>query len=308
MPISKFCKQCHKPLTEAAPEGLCPECLAKVDLGSEPDSGREQTPPNPADFARPFPQSETRGEIAAATMQPSGDDERPMDPANEAQPAAAGQRTYRRFDVFFLMALVMIAVILGLMAANRHWNKRTDTAQPAAGFKAAEAAGVDVLQQNRAKMNEHRHGVTLDFVKVDSEETFGEKAYGEFAVDGNPDTFWHTEWNHNSPGLPHEIIIELLPPSTIKGFTYLPRQDESDHGTIRDYEFYVSDDGKNFGQPVKKGSFEPGKELKTETFEPIKCRFIKLRAISEINGLNFTSAAEIGVVQSSEAASGKGEH
>jgi hypothetical protein len=51
---------------------------------------------------------------------------------------------------------------------------------------------------------------------------------------------------------------------------------------------------------VKKGTFEPGKEKKTETFEPIKCRFIKLRAISEINDLPFTSAAEIGIVQSSE--------
>ena len=56
------------------------------------------------------------------------------------------------------------------------------------------------------------------------------------------------------------------------------------------------------------GAFGPGKCEKIETFEAVKCRFIKLRAISEINGLNFTSAAEIGVVQSSEAASGKGEH
>jgi hypothetical protein len=80
----------------------------------------------------------------------------------------------------------------------------------------------------------------------------------------------------------------------------LPRQDESDHGTIKDYEFYVSDDGRNFGQPVKKGAFEPGKEEKIETFEPIKCRFIELKAISEINGLPWTSAAEIGVIQCSE--------
>jgi hypothetical protein len=119
-------------------------------------------------------------------------------------------------------------------------------------------------------------------------------------VDGNPNTYWHTQWHGNSPGLPHEIIIELLPLSVIKGLTYLPRQDESDHGTIKDYEFYVSDDGKNFGQPVKKGTFEPGKEEKIETFEPIKCRFIKLRAISEINGLPWTSAAEIGVIQMGE--------
>jgi hypothetical protein len=155
-----------------------------------------------------------------------------------------------------------------------------------------------------------RHSITLakvelKFVKVDSEETNGQNGYGKNAVDGDPNTYWHTQWQSNSPPLPHEIIIELIPPSVIKGFTYLPRQDESDHGTIKDFEFYVSDDGKNFGQPIKKGTFEPGKEEKIETFEPIKCRFIKLKAISEINGQPWTSAAEIGVIQNDEAASAK---
>jgi hypothetical protein len=145
--------------------------------------------------------------------------------------------------------------------------------------------------------------VKLKFVKVDSEETNGQDGYGANAVDGNPNTFWHTQWHDGSPGLPHEIIIELLPPSVIKGFTYLPRQDELDHGTIKDYEFYVSNDGENFGQPVKKGTFEPGKEEKSETFEPVKCRFIKLKALSEINGLPWTSAAEVRVIQSGEDAS-----
>ena len=55
---------------------------------------------------------------------------------------------------------------------------------------------------------------------------------------------------------------------------------------------------------VKKGAFESGKGNKIETFNPLKCRFIKLRAISEINGLPWTSAAEIGVIQSGEDISG----
>jgi hypothetical protein len=144
--------------------------------------------------------------------------------------------------------------------------------------------------------------VTLKFVRVDSEETNGENGYGKNAVDGNPNTYWHTQWHDKSPGLPHEIVIELDPPSIIKGFTYLPRQDESDHGTIKDFEFYVSDDGKNFGEPVRKGEFAPGKDEKIETFSPIKCRFFKLKAISEINGLPWASAAEIRVIQCGEDA------
>ncbi|HEY1718162.1 MAG TPA: discoidin domain-containing protein [Verrucomicrobiae bacterium] len=137
---------------------------------------------------------------------------------------------------------------------------------------------------------------TLKFVKVDSEETAGEDGKGANAVDGDPATLWHTQWQDTNPPCPHEITIELVPPATIKGFTYLPRQDDSDHGMIKDYEFYVSDDGDDFGQPVSKGTFENSKDLKTVTFDARKCRFIKLKALSEVNDAEWTSAAEIGVV------------
>ena len=147
--------------------------------------------------------------------------------------------------------------------------------------------------------------VRFKVVKVDSEETDGVDNYGKNAVDGDPNTYWHTQWQGTSPEPPHEIIIELAPPSIVKGFTYLPRQDASDHGTIKDYEFYLSNDRKDFGKPVKKGAFKPGKEEQIVTFEPIKCRFIKLKAISEINGLPWTSAAEIRVIQRDETPAAK---
>jgi len=177
-----------------------------------------------------------------------------------------------KLKIILCFALVLSGGLLGCSTAARHC---CDVRPP-------KAAAVKVK---------------LKFVKVDSEESDGENGRGENAVDNDPDTFWHTQWQGTSPETPHEIIIELLPPSVIKGFTYLPRQDVSDHGHIKDFEFYGSDDGRNFGRPVKKGAFAPGKGEKIETFEPLKCRFIKFRAMSEINGLPWTSAAEIGVVQ-----------
>jgi len=137
--------------------------------------------------------------------------------------------------------------------------------------------------------------VSLKLVKVDSEETTGENGGGANAVDGDNNTFWHTQWE-GAP-CPHEIVIELNPPATIKGFTYLPRQDENDHGNIKDYEIYASNDTNNFGQPIAKGSFEAGSELKTVSFPPTKCQFVKLKALSEVNGEIWSSAAEVGVVQ-----------
>src|SRR5665213_1135510 len=137
---------------------------------------------------------------------------------------------------------------------------------------------------------------TLKFVRADSEETAGEDGKGANAIDGDPNTIWHTQWQDTNPPCPHEIVIELTPPKTIKGFTYLPRQDDSENGTIKGYEFYVSNDGDDFGQPVSKGTFENSKDLKTVTFDPKQCRFIKFKALSEVNDAAWTSAAEIGVV------------
>jgi hypothetical protein len=155
------------------------------------------------------------------------------------------------------------------------------------------AAEIGIVQATEQQMSSKP---SLKFVKVDSEETSGEDGKGSNAVDGKPDTMWHTQWQDANPEHPHEIIIELTPAAKIKGFTYLPRQDDIENGTIKDYEFYVSQDGKDFGQPVKKGTFASGKEKKTVTFEPKQCRFIKLKALSEINDQPWTSAAEIDVI------------
>jgi hypothetical protein len=138
--------------------------------------------------------------------------------------------------------------------------------------------------------------IKLSVVKVDSEETTGEPGQGANAVDGNPDTFWHTQWEGDNPPHPHEIIIELAPPSRIKGITYLPRQDIEVNGTIRDYELYLSDDGKEFGQPVAKGALAGNQEKKTISFDVKQAKFIKLKALSEINDNPWTTAAEIEVV------------
>jgi hypothetical protein len=162
--------------------------------------------------------------------------------------------------------------------------------------KVGDFATMEIVAK-REKATATADKVALKVIKVDSEETAAEDGKGANAVDGDAATFWHTQWQDNSPAHPHEIIIELTPPTRIKGFTYLPRQDTEVNGTIKDYEFYVSDDGKDFGQPVKKGTLGEGREKKTVTFGAKQCRFIKLKALSEINDQPWTSAAEIGVIQ-----------
>jgi len=182
-----------------------------------------------------------------------------------------------------MKSIIAAVVLVTCLAGARAWAQQGSSTNAAAMTSANQAASTNKIK--------------LTVIKVDSEETASENGRGTNAVDGNPDTFWHTEWTDANPECPHEIIIQLTPPSTIKGFTYLPRQDEEENGTIKDYEFYVSDDGKDFGKPVKKGEFADGKNKKTVKLDqPVKCSYFKLKALSEINGNAWSSAAEIGVM------------
>jgi len=157
---------------------------------------------------------------------------------------------------------------------------------------------LDEVSQNLGGIGWHRSAtnITLQVVKADSQETAGENGKAANAVDGQPGTFWHTQWLGDSPSHPHEIVIELIPASNITGFTYLPRQDGGINGMIKDYELFVSNDGQHFGAPVANGTFARDKAMKVVTFAAKSCRYIKLNALSEVNDQPWTSAAEIDVI------------
>ena len=136
---------------------------------------------------------------------------------------------------------------------------------------------------------------------VDSEETVGENGVAENAFDGSSGTFWHTQWKGVSPPPPHEIQIDLGGNYTIDGFRYLPRQDGGVNGTIRNYEFYVSGDGTNWGSPVASGAFANTTAEKEILFSAKGGRYVRLRALSEVNGNPWTSVAELKVLGNATA-------
>ncbi len=131
---------------------------------------------------------------------------------------------------------------------------------------------------------------------VDSEETVGESAPATNAFDGDENTYWHTEWNSGTPPHPHEIQIDLGATYNIAGFRYLPRQSGS-NGKIADYEFYVSDDGSNWGTALSTGTWTNNVSEEEIIFSITKGRYVRLVAISEVNGNPFTSVAELNVLQ-----------
>lgn len=127
----------------------------------------------------------------------------------------------------------------------------------------------------------------------------------ENAIDNDPATLWSTAWSPEIEKHPHEIVIDLSKEIEIKGFTYLPRQDGNSNGWINEYEFYVSPDGKEWGKPVARGSFDRNDSLKKVAFYSaesvysdgaIKARYIRLVAKNGFGDDPYTTIAELDIV------------
>ena len=89
-------------------------------------------------------------------------------------------------------------------------------------------------------------------VKADSEEKNGETSAksgpASCMIDGNPDTYWHSQYTdkpghkldaNKIPSYPHYITLTMPEETTFKSFSYDPRG-ASANGNIKGYELYVS--------------------------------------------------------------------
>ncbi|MEI8408250.1 MULTISPECIES: family 20 glycosylhydrolase [unclassified Kribbella] len=129
---------------------------------------------------------------------------------------------------------------------------------------------------------------------VDSEETAGEDGRAVNAIDGNPATFWHTEWSASQPPPPHEIQLDLGATKSVCAVTYQTRLNAT-NGRIADYEIYLSTDGTNWGEPVAKGTFGNSPDAKWVPIAATTARYLRLVQLSEASGNPFGTAAEITV-------------
>ncbi|WP_436499133.1 discoidin domain-containing protein [Actinokineospora sp. HUAS TT18] len=130
-------------------------------------------------------------------------------------------------------------------------------------------------------------------VYADSQETSGENGAATNAFDSEMGTIWHTGWSGSVAPLPHEIQIDMGSAHSVSALRYLPRQDGGVNGRIGQYEVYVSDSTTNWGTAVATGTFANDGAEKTATFTAKTGRYLRLRALSEANGGQYTSAAEI---------------
>jgi len=118
-------------------------------------------------------------------------------------------------------------------------------------------------------------------------------------IDGNFATRWYSkikQANGKSP-FPQELVIDLSRTEEAAGFRLLQRQDGSKNGMVKEYELYLSNDQKNWGEPVSKGVFEASANLNEIKFSTIKKgRYLKLLILSAYNK-DYSVIAELGLMK-----------
>ncbi|TWU38846.1 Sialidase precursor [Novipirellula aureliae] len=99
------------------------------------------------------------------------------------------------------------------------------------------------------------------------------------AIDGNPQSFWHTQFEPTEPPFPHELVVDMGAESVLYTLEYLARQGSS-HPRIKDFELFVSTDGKTWNEPVLKGRFQDSEDLQSFPIDKPQARYFKLVGLS----------------------------
>jgi len=160
-----------------------------------------------------------------------------------------------------------------------------------AGDRLAAAPSLDpaLLAAQLGQPRSHLLELSAKVTGADSEE--GDTP-ARFALDGDPDTIWHTAWRQDNPRHPHELRLELPQPVTIAGLRYTPRQDMT-NGRVRRWELYADGAAK----PVATGRFEDRPEAQDARFsQPVTVRALRFVALDEVRGQPWASIAELDVL------------
>ncbi|GAB6187926.1 sulfatase-like hydrolase/transferase [Thermopirellula anaerolimosa] len=132
-------------------------------------------------------------------------------------------------------------------------------------------------------------------VSVDSESEFNNHL-ARHAIDGNPLTWWHTQFSPELKRPPHQLLIDLGDIHTVRGVRYLARQDTSWNGAVSECDVTISESLDFPDEPTARLQFSKTKEPQDAPVPPTRGRYVRFRIDSEVNGGPWASIAEIGFV------------
>ena len=77
-------------------------------------------------------------------------------------------------------------------------------------------------------------------------------------LDGDPATFWHTRFAGGDAKPPHYVILHVPAGTRVTGMTYSAWTGGNGNGHVKEYAIFVSNDGKNWGDPILTGGLKTG--------------------------------------------------
>jgi galactose oxidase len=133
---------------------------------------------------------------------------------------------------------------------------------------------------------------------ADSQETGAENATATNAIDGNPVSYWHSQYTPApAQALPHWLTINMHAAQWFKGLIYEPRSVASRNGNIGQYQITYSNDGTNWSAPIATGTFADDSSEKTVSFNPVQAQYVRLTALTEAGNRGpWTNVAEINLI------------
>lgn len=146
-----------------------------------------------------------------------------------------------------------------------------------------------------------------DYPIEDIKATAGSEYEGEsatdgqadWAIDGNTETWWHTDYSggHTSAVAERWITLDLGSVQTIDGYRYYSRSGQS-NGRVGEYKIEVSMDGQDWKEAAT-GTWENTVGWKLAEFEAVDARYVRLTGVTtygEGSQQNqFMTAAEVRV-------------
>ena len=116
----------------------------------------------------------------------------------------------------------------------------------------------------------------------------------QMAIDGDPNSFWHTEFfNPAPPSHPHNLDISLGGTYTMTMVAYTPKQLDP-NGRIGNYTIYTSSDGSSWSFATS-GSFSNGTATEYASFPEVTASHVRIVANSDVTGGPWTAIGEIDV-------------
>lgn len=130
-------------------------------------------------------------------------------------------------------------------------------------------------------------------VDFSSEEASGEgpnNGRAVFALDGNNNTFWHSQWKNGAPAPPHYITIDMGQSKRILGSAVVDRQNVNS-GRPEHVELFVSTNGTDWSVAYAGDLLNIGEMQKMFFSQAVTARYVKFQ-VDAAFGSSVTNLAE----------------